>query len=389
MATFLLGARLALLHLSIALVNGVYSPFWPLWLAAKHLDAVEIGQILAVAYLVKLVAGPFAGYVADRLGEQKRPAIAFALLALLASLLYIPAEGFFWIAVASVFTFAFYTTLGPLIDSLTLRGTITHRLDYGLVRLWGSLGFVVATALAGLLLVDAPPWTILASFIGGMGVVVVTAFQLPDLRSPRPTRRLPPIGDLLTDRAFLLFLAVTSCNHVSHMVYYGFSALYWQAGGMPGWMIGALWAEGVVAEVIFFAFGRRIMARLTPTQLFLASGAGGMVRWTVLALTTDPVLLAGVQWLHCLTFTATHLGAMYFIHRAVPLELSTRAQGLYNAVSLGVVFAVGLPVAGWLFEVLGGRAFLVTTLISAAGLGMTVLLRRVWRDGAIVASAAP
>src|SRR3546814_12597456 len=97
----------------------------------------------------------------------------------------------------------------------------------------------------------------------------------------------------------------------------------------------------------------------------MAVGAGaGVVRWTGLGLTDDPLLLLGFQSLHALTFGAMHLGAMAFIQQAVPTRLSATAQALYAALSMGV--AVGLPTmaSGLLYEALGGRAFLALALPS-------------------------
>ena len=154
-------------------------------------------------------------------------------------------------------------------------------------------------------------------------------------------------------------------------------------------MIGALWAEMVAAEAIVFSFGHRIATCLGPRWLLVAGALGGIVRWTVTGIATDPVALASVQWMHCLTFTATHLGAMYFIQRSIPAELSGRAQTIYSACSSGLNFGIFLPITGLLYERLGGgNAFLVMTGLSAAGFILATLLLRRWTGGPLFASEA-
>jgi PPP family 3-phenylpropionic acid transporter len=191
----------------------------------------------------------------------------------------------------------------------------------------------------------------------------------------------------LRDRPFLLFLATTSLIQSSHMIYYGFATLYWQAAGLSGGIIGALWAEGVIAEVIMFALGAKVLRRFGPGRMMVLAGLAGVLRWTVLASTTNPWLLASVQCLHSFTFCAAHLGAMHFISHAVPRTLAARAQGYYTSISTGVVSGITMLGAGALYHSLNGSSFLAMTLISAAGTGAAILLLPHWPGRAVPPSS--
>jgi PPP family 3-phenylpropionic acid transporter len=160
------------------------------------------------------------------------------------------------------------------------------------------------------------------------------------------------------------------------MIYYGFATLHWRAAGLSGAVIGGLWAEGVIAEVVLFACGATLVARFGPNLLLATAGIAGMIRWTVLGLTTDPWLLASVQALHAFTFGANHLGAMHFITRAAPPGLSARAQGIYSSVSMGVIPGLAMLVSGRLYQTLGGGAFLAMSALSALGFAMSLRLLR-------------
>jgi MFS transporter, PPP family, 3-phenylpropionic acid transporter len=370
--------RLSLFYAAVFSVVGVQLPLWPLFLSDKGLAAAEIGQLLGASYLIKILSNPLVGHMVDRRGDRRRPLLVLAAISLAATLLFGPLQGFLPLLLVTLIGSAAFTAMMPLGDSMTMVGSISHRLDYGRIRLWGSLSFIGVSGLAGLTLVEAPHMAILWASLVGLAFTVVAVALLPDIRSEAPARRPPPIRSLLASPAFLLFLGAASLTQSAHMIYYGFATLHWRAAGLSGGVIGGLWAEGVIAEVVLFAFGARLVGRFGPAWLMAAAGLAGMVRWTVLAGTTDPLALASVQFLHAFTFGANHLGAMHFINRAAPASLSARAQSLYSAVTAGVAPGIAMLAAGWLYQALAGRAFLVMSAASAGALILSLLLARKW-----------
>ena len=60
--------RLALFYGAFFVYLGLSMPFIPAWLAAKGLDAREIGIVLAAPMLVRVIAVPLATRTADRFG---------------------------------------------------------------------------------------------------------------------------------------------------------------------------------------------------------------------------------------------------------------------------------------------------------------------------------
>jgi PPP family 3-phenylpropionic acid transporter len=385
-----LGIRLATLHASLSTVSGIQTPLWPIFLAWRGLSPAEIGLILSAAYFVKIVSNPIAGNISDRLGDRRMPLIVLAGIALVAYALYSVVSGFWLILIVTLVAAGAFTALTPLGDNLTLLAISGQRLHYGHVRVWGSLAFMVASGVATYLLIGEPPLLILWALIAGLGFAVFACWRLPRVRGERQTGGRRGISTLLKNPVFLMFVGAAALNQSSNTALYGFATLHWQAGGLSGGEIGALWAEMVAAEAIFFSIGHRIAAKVGPRWLLVAGGAGGIVRWAVTASTVDPILLASVQWMHCLTFTASHLAAMYFIQRSIPTELSGRAQALYSSLALGLNFGLFLPVAGLLYEAIGGsQTFLVMAGLSACGLGLSVLLLKRWSGGPAIPTPSP
>ncbi|MFQ5775647.1 MAG: 3-phenylpropionate MFS transporter [Kiloniellaceae bacterium] len=383
MSTRALSSRYAAYYGAVFLTLGVYLPFWPLWLAHRGLGAGEIGLLLALASWIKVLSNPAIAQVADRSGRAKAVLVAAAALTLVAFAGFFAARGFWPILGVTLLAAAFFQALIPLAESQTMAAVARERLDYGRIRLWGSLTFILGTAGAGRLLTGRDPDLVLVLILAALGLTVAAALALPGRRPQTAPAGRRALTALLRERRFLLFLGAASLLQASHAVYYGFSALHWRAAGLSEAAVGWLWAEGVIAEVVLFAASGPVVARAGPVGLLLAAGAAGVIRWAVLGATTALPALLAVQVLHAATFGAAHLGAMHFIARAAPPGLSATAQALYSAVSGGLAMGLAMLIAGRLYADLGGGAFTAMAALSAAGGLLALVLARRERRAAL------
>ncbi len=376
--------RIALFYAAVFLVIGVHVPFWPVWLKSRGLGPGEIGLILSVATWIRALAPPFIAQIADRHGARKRLMVMLASATGLAYLLFPLAHGFWPILAVTVIAAVCFSAVMPLGENLAMLNARDQGFDYGRVRLWGSITFIVAAAAAGRLLVgrdeDLILWLILVTLV----LTVAATAALPGAPAPQAagTRR-SPILRLLSNRVFVIFLIAVGLVQASHAAYYGFATIHWRAAGLSDAVIGALWAEGVLAEIVLFAFSGAVVRRLGPVRLLLLGAAAGIVRWGVLGSTADLAVIAAVQWLHALTFAATHLGAMHFLARAVPREHSATAQTLYAALGVGVLMGLAMIVSGEIYGALAGAAFHAMAVMSMLGGLAGLVLARSWRGAAL------
>ena len=367
--------RLAIFYAALFAALGVQVPFLPLWLAAKGLDASTIGMVLSVPMLMRLLAIPLATRIADR-HDALRAIIAIAsALAMLGYGAMGLAQGALAVITAFALASIFYTPLMPLADAYALRGLGALGRAYGPVRLWGSAAFIVGSFAGGLVLDVVPARDLIWLVTAALVMTASAACTLSPL-APRETSTAKPLRsarDLLRDPALLAAMAAASLIQASHAIYYGFSTLDWAAAGLDGSAIGALWALGVVAEIVLFAMSGRLP--VAPTTLILFGAAGAAVRWGAMAFDPPAVLLAPLQCLHGLSFGATHLGALGFIARTAPAEASATAQG-YLAVALGLAMAAAMGVSGVLYARWGSFAYVTMALLAAAGGVLALAARR-------------
>jgi PPP family 3-phenylpropionic acid transporter len=368
--------RLSLFYAAIFLAIGVMLPFWPVWLQARGMSPAEIGIILSTGMWVRAFANPLVAQAADRRGRPDRMVAAMAWLALAAHAAFTVAHGFWALLLVSVVASAAFTAMMPLGDAVTMLKVREGAVDYGRVRLWGSITFIVAATVAGQALSGRPEELVLWLVIGCLVLVVAAGHSLPAVRTAGTARFAAPLVEIARDRPFLAFLGCASLLQASHGVYYGFATLHWRAAGLDELVIGALWAEGVIAEIALFAVSRRLLPRLPPYALLGLAAAGGVVRWMVLGWTTSLPALVAVQGLHGLTFGAAHLAAMHQIALAIPAAHGATAQSVYSSFATGLAMAVSMAASGWLYARFGGSAFFAMAGVSLAGAIAVAITRR-------------
>ncbi len=368
--------RLSLFYIAIFSFIGIAMPFWPVWLEAKGLAAGAIGVLLALPMWVRVLATPLVAAFADRFGEVRRPLVLLSLGSLAAYALFLFADRFWSLFALTVVSAALLAPIMPLADALTVRLAAAGRLDYGRVRLWGSLSFIVAAIAGGRYLADRPADTILALMLAGLALTAFGAVALPDRRQASPARLGHGILRLIADRRVLLLLAAGGLIQSSHAALFGFGSLYWLAAGRAPDTVGWLWAIGVAAEIALFAVGGALLRRLGPARLLMLGGAAAVVRWLAIAASADLVLLVFAQALHAGSFAASHLAAMDFLARFAPAGSASSAQSLYAAVSWGAIFGLSMLLAGYLYQTIGAGAFLAMAGLALAGTLTAAMLER-------------
>jgi PPP family 3-phenylpropionic acid transporter len=162
----------------------------------------------------------------------------------------------------------------------------------------------------------------------------------------------------------------------SHAMHDAFAVIRWSATGISPATASLLWSESVAAEVlVFFVIGPALVTWLTPAGAAAIAALAGMLRWGVMAQTTDVIALALVQPLHGITFALLHLACMRLIARTVPQGLEGTAQAIYGTVGIGAATALLTLVSGALYARVGAQGFWVMAALSALAFPLTWKLR--------------
>lgn len=371
------GPRISLFYIGFFVVGGLMTPFFPAWLKLRGLTPEQIGVCLAFPLALRLLIMPAASAFVDRAPNRRFAIVLFTILALLS---FVPAtlvEGYWPILLLTGVATAIFGLAMPAIDALALTGVRRFALDYGKMRVWGSISFIVVSLGGGLVFGHFGGAALSVMLVCGYVIAVASAFLLPvtppDIRAADDAAK--PAEEsaraILTRRPFLIVVGASSLITASHAVLYSFGTIYWEELGFSGSEIGLLWAIGVVAEIGMFALSGRALRRMPAERLILIGAIASIVRWLLFPLATSLMASLALQLLHALTFAAAYAGMQLAIARDVPERMMASAQGI-SQTAAGVVLALTTILSGPLYGDLGAMAF--PTMAVGGVLAVIVLL---------------
>lgn len=366
---------------------GAFSPYFGLYLQSLSFSAWDIGLLMSQMQLMRLFGPNFWGWIADRHGRRLE-IIRLAALVGLAGFL-----AFFWfdrlpgmLAAMAVLAF-FWSAALPLVEALTFDHLREEHGSYSRIRLWGSIGFIVAVLGTGALLDYAPPWGVLWVCAGVLAGILALAVTLPEAPAVAHEPVASPIRQVLGLAHVRAFMIACFAMSVAHGAYYVFYSIHLAAHGYSKTAVGVLWSLGVFAEIGVFMVMGRVARRYSLRRVMLVCFAAAVLRFLMIGWGVDSVaVMVLAQLLHGLTFGAYHASAIVAVNRWFPGRAQARGQALYSSLTFGAGGLLGALVSGWTWEWLGaGWSFSLGSLFALAGYGL--IYCRLGDAGAVDAAA--
>jgi PPP family 3-phenylpropionic acid transporter len=384
-------ARVGMFFGAIFLVYGTQLPYLPVWLQWRGLTSAEIGIITAAPLMARLIATPAIAFLADRSGRHRTILVALTWGGLVALLAMAQSSGFWTLFALAMLSGLCLSTVMPLTETVAMAGVKRAGLDYGRMRLWGSLTFIAASFMGGAAVDRWGPAAGIWAIVVGAALTVLAAHLLPRPHiedgptggGGRARLRLADVAALMRTRAMLAFLVAAGAVQSSHAVLYTFGTLHWQSQGISSATIGLLWAIGVCTEIVLFMYSGAVMRRLGAITLLNIGAVAAILRWLVMAFDPPLAVLLPLSILHGATYGAAHLGAIHFIAKAVPERQAGTAQALYATITAGIGMGGAMLLAGQVYDAWRGQTYLLMVVMSLAGLVAGLLLRRIWSGGEI------
>lgn len=345
---------------------GALAPYWGLYLKSLGFTAAAIGSMMAVIMATKIVSPNIWGWVADHTGKRMAIVRLGGLLsALVFAGVFISQEYWWLLGVMLVFSFFWNATL-PQFEAMTFThlGEQTHR--YSSVRLWGSIGFIVAVWLIGQQL-DGEKIAYLPLILMGMFVTIwLSSLIVPEEAVGHLKLTHEPLRAVLKRPEVLGLLLICFLMQLGHGPYYTFYSIYMQDYGYSLSFIGFLWALGVIAEVLIFMSMHKLVPQFGLKKLLIASLLIAASRWIIVALfPTSMPLMVLAQLFHAASFGLYHAVAIQLIHQYFVGQHQGKGQALYSSVSFGAGGALGSLYAGYTWESLGTTStFVIAAVVS-------------------------
>ena len=346
-------------------------PFCALYFADKGFATAQIGLLVAMISITRIIAPNLWGWLADK--TQRRMAIVkLGLISSLAifSTIYASESIASMLLVVMGYTF-FLNAVMSQFDVLTLRFLADQHAKYGAIRLWGSLGFVAAVLVAGWLFdvfsIAVLPQVLITGLL--VAAIIPWTLQEPSAEhhddAPHSSRGFV---DTLRQPTTIAFLVAAFLLQISHAPYYTFFSIYLESNGYTRTEIGLLWAFAVMAEVAMFTQTHRLLRRFSVRLLMFVSLSVAAIRWTGTGLLADQLwILLALQTLHAFTFAVFHAASVDFVRQHFPKRSQGQAQSLLNATGFGAGAALGAYGSGLLWDEWGMLTYYLAGGAAAIG----------------------
>ncbi len=371
-------ARFSLAYAFLMIGNGVQLPFLPLWLQSQGLSLAENSAVIAAMTLVRVVGTPIFAAFADYTGKRLMVIRLCAAVSVLAYAALSISSSFQPILAIGALASFLFSPVFPLTEGFSIEAASRVGLDYGRIRQWASLSFLLGSLGSGALLTVVPIQYAMMLIAGAQLISALATWILPP-EPPHPSH-LPQVSPVQLREAFkflfasrfTVFLLAASLANSSHGMLYTEGAVYWAQLGFSTFDIGLLWSSAVLAEATLFFLSGHILKRVPLARLLCIGLFGTTLRWLAMAYVTDFWSILLLQLLHCISFALTYIALMHFIRLNVPQNLYNSAQGLYIAFASGLLLTGAQWLSGPLFEWAGGKAFLAMAAIAGVGLAVAV-----------------
>ncbi|WP_291994485.1 MFS transporter [Candidatus Accumulibacter sp. ACC003] len=353
---------------------GAFSPYFGLYLQSLSFSAWDIGLLMSQMQLMRMFAPYLWGALADRLGQRMAIVRLAALLSVLGFATFFAVRGFEAMLLAMALLAFFWSAALPLVETVTFDHLREQPARYSRIRLWGSIGFIVAVMGTGALLDQLPLsgllWIILATLAGILGYALV----VPEAPLQALSDAHPPVGEIVRQRRVKALFAACFAMSAAHGALYVFYSIHLAEHHYSKFLVGCLWSLGVLAEILVFFFMVGLLRRYGLRSILLISFAAAIGRFLMIGWGVEWLaLIVAAQLLHGLTFGAYHAASIAAVNRWFPGRCQARGQALYSSLSFGAGGLVGSLLSGWTWDAWGAAptytlssAFAVVGLICVA-----------------------
>ena len=378
-----LNARLSIMMFLQYAIWGAWLPLlWPFLNGHRGFEPSQIGDMFAVGAVGALVAPFIAGQIADRyFATEKFLGISHIVGGLLVWQLA-ALEGYWSFLVFSLLYSLIYAPTLPLTNSLSFHHLPDRDRDFGRVRVWGTVGWIVVGIAIGQWLLyrhtpaDGTEQAIRAAQYAGMAdafrlsallgfIMGVYCFMLPHtppMKGKQKIATFAAMGEIRRNPLLTLFvLAVPiSCIHQFYFVHTADFLNRFQTGAAEainrifGSGGGGLMTVGQMSEILVLAAMPLVAKRVSRKALLTTGIVAYALRMALFAyvgpihaatgIPEVAILIAGVA-LHGLCFGCFIFVAFMIVDEQTTGDVKASAQSLFNVVVVGVGIIVGSKIA--------------------------------------------
>lgn len=346
---------------------GFYVPFVSVYLKEDlSFNGREIGFILGAYPFIAIFAQILSGFLSDFF-KKIRLFLYLSCSLMLLTLVFLFFLNGFW---SFFVVFCFFSISLAAIFSLSNLGVLEILKDqkgqYGKIRFWGSLGFLISSFFLSSLFNIFDKRMLFVFFAVCIIISFLTIASFPERENQAYRFSFSHLKAIKNSEFWFLvfFTLLFQISFPALDVYLGILMRDLNASASQ---IGLAWAIGVLFELPVMYFSSRLLKKLNVYNFLLLGVLSGIVRWTVYYFSDSLYLIYLVQPLHGLSFTCLYNGGIYYVEHRFSSELSGSVQNIYDGLSRLLGYFLGMLLLGWVFDFYGIRnVFFVASLFAVA-----------------------
>lgn len=362
---------------------GAFVPYWGLYLQSEQFSVADIGILMSLFQISRIFAPNFWGWLADHTGKRAQWIKLTSFLGLCGFMAVFWAHGFFWLFFVMAALSLFTSSTLPLAESMTLAHLATTNGHYSRIRMWGSLGFIVASVVLGFVIDASGIKSVLWFLLLVQMTIFALSYTLPDPKLVAHENDHFSIWRVVKHPNVIALLIGCSLMVTAHGVLYNFYSIYLSQHGYSKGTIGLLWAVGVVCEIGIFMLMPKIMNRYSLKTILITSLILAVLRFSIIGVAIDHLwLLILAQSLHAATFGSFHAASVEVITQFFKGRHQAKGQAIYNSVAYGIGGTVGGISGGYALQYLGGQqTFMLAAIFPLIGLIVIGVGLKLGHDG--------
>ena len=348
---------------------GLFVPYWGLYLQSKSFSAFQIGILLSLFQISRIFAPNFWGWLADHTNKRAKWIRLASFIGCLGYIGIFWADSFFLIFLVMMSMSLFTSSTIPLAESLTLSHVASSNASYSNIRLWGSVGFIIASFFLGILIdiynVNVLVWALLFTQL----IILFLSFSIPDKKFELIGDTKRSIWKVLKKPEVIALLIGCALMVSSHGLLYNFYSIFLKEQGYSSSLIGILWSIGVIFEIFIFVLMPKILRKYNFKEVLLISLFLAVIRFFLIGHYVDILwILILAQILHAATFGSFHVASVELVSVHFNKEHHSRGQSIYNSITYGLGGTIGGLGGGLMIDQYGAAStFMFSSVLPLIG----------------------
>ncbi len=338
-----------------------FSSVLSVYLTGIGIGVVPMARIVSASGIFAFATVPLTGYICDRTGKPRLICGIMMTAVGIFALLFALTRRVWLLFLLNGLTMSFIGAVQPTCERLAGAS----RFRYGILRVWGTVGYAVGAQFAGFTIQNLPAIVLFAAILAA-GLLTAAGFagaEDPTDQAKEKTARAP-LSSFLSNRYYLLFLMITvffwGCSG-ANMTYV---PILLRELGLDTSRIGTVIFFSTLVEIPLILFSNRFMDRFNGKSLILFACTLTLIEFLVYGLISSAwVVTATVVLLKAIATTTYVMIQLKIVRNLVAPELTTTALSLAATCS-----SVGTIVLQNIGGILTDRFRVQTFYLMMAGL---------------------